>query len=273
LRWSPTVSPDGKWIAFAQQTGERAELFRVPIGGGSQSQITFGANVVPRGSVAWSPDGQSLAYGSIRGGRSQVWIATLENGQTRPIRQSYLSAFRANVAWAPARQITYLNTGQTAIQLADPITGSVREIVPSPSLGFGILQNPKNSPDGRHVAAAWNRGAGDFGVWVFDVADSVPPRKIADGWLWPAAWSPDGRYVYASLYNVPTLYRIDTKEPKPPLPVISPLSAWRRVDQNTPAREMECTLAGKLRPDAFICTVFDFVSDIWIIDNFEALKN
>jgi hypothetical protein len=110
-------------------------------------------------------------------------------------------------------------------------------------------------------------------VWIFDVAGSSPPKKIADGWLWPSGWSADGRFVYAGLYNVPTLYRLDTRMKKAPELIVTPASAWRGFEQTAPVREMLCAPAGRLKPDVFVCTAFDFVSDIWIIDNFGSARD
>lgn len=271
LRWSPAVSPDGKWLAFAQEIGEGADLFRMPVGGGPTNRVTFGANVGRQMGVAWSPDGKSLAYGSVRNGRSQVWIASVESGQAKALDHTYLTPYQGHISWAPASRIAYLNSSQTHIELVDPSTGDVRTIVPNAK--WSVLQSPEYSPDGKAIAVAWNRGAGDFGVWIFDVAGLSPPRKIADGWLWPKSWSPDGRYVYANRYDLPTLFRVDTRETSRAETVISATTAWRGFDLSAPVREMQCTVAGRLNPEGFICTVFDFVSDIWIVDNFDPSNN
>jgi serine/threonine-protein kinase len=271
LRWSPVVSPDGRWIAFAQETAGQAELFRMPIEGGAPSQITFGARVRPESSIAWSPDGKSIAFGSLRQGRSKVWVATVENGQTRVLHRTSLSTATGHLAWQPGSRIAYLNSDHTHVQLVDPASGDVRTIVP-PSR-WSILQSPQYSPDGNKVAVAWNRGAGNFGVWIFDLIGSSPAKKIADGWLWPTGWSEDGRYVYASLYSSPTVYRLDIRGQRAPEAIVKPETAWRGFGPIAPVREMRCAPAGHLRPNAFICTAFDFVSDIWVIDNFLSGRN
>jgi hypothetical protein len=182
-----------------------------------------------------------------------------------------LSTATGHLAWQPGSRIAYLNSDHTHVQLVDPASGDVRTIVP-PSR-WSILQSPQYSPDGNKVAVAWNRGAGNFGVWIFDLIGSSPAKKIADGWLWPTGWSEDGRYVYASLYSSPTVYRLDIRGQRAPEAIVKPETAWRGFGPIAPVREMRCAPAGHLRPNAFICTAFDFVSDIWVIDNFLSGRN
>lgn len=269
LRWSPVVSPDGRWIAFAQEAAGVAEIFRMPIDGGPPTRITFGARVRHPASIAWSPDGKSIAFGSVRDGRSQVWLATTESGQIKVLDKTNLSSATGHLAWAPGSRIAYLNSDHSHVQLVEAVSGDVRTIVPSTP--WSILQSPQYSPDGNKIAVAWNRGAGDFGVWIFDLTGSSPEKKIADGWLWPSGWSADGRYVYASRDLSPTVYRVDTRRTTAPEPIVKLEAAW--VGQSAPVREMHCTPAGRLKPSAFICTAFAFVSDIWVIDNFEPAKH
>jgi hypothetical protein len=52
-------------------------------------------------------------------------------------------------------------------------------------------------------------------------------------------------------------------------PEIEASSSWRDV-LTAPFREVECAPASSLRPGAFVCVVFDFVSEIWMIDHFDS---
>jgi TolB protein len=66
----PSVSPDGKIVAFAGQLNEgqkydqtRNQIWLLPIGGGKPTQISAGQGRQPD----WSPDGRWLAFTSGRG--------------------------------------------------------------------------------------------------------------------------------------------------------------------------------------------------------------
>jgi Tol biopolymer transport system component len=83
----PSISPDGRWIAFARDdsTGVGQSVVVVPIGGGQERVV---AGVLPSsiGSIRWTPDGKTLYFGvnppvpftcaesclSIPGGNPQV---------------------------------------------------------------------------------------------------------------------------------------------------------------------------------------------------------
>ncbi len=72
----PTISPNGKWVAFSAVEVNLAENKRTPhiwvvsINGGDEKQLTkAGGESRPQ----WSPDGKMLSYISSQDGESQVW--------------------------------------------------------------------------------------------------------------------------------------------------------------------------------------------------------
>jgi Tol biopolymer transport system component/DNA-binding SARP family transcriptional activator len=254
LRWNPVVSPDGRWIAFAQQVPGGNEVFRMPIEGGTIAQITIGARVWPNSGIAWSPDGRHIAFESVRAGRTQIWLAAVEDGRLRPLANTNASSATPRLAWAPGAQIAYPRFDHENINLVDPESGRERPLVRD-TAPPGLF-SPQYSPNGRKLAVWWSRRLKDPGVWVFDLQDSSRVHLQSGMGLEPRGWSPDGRYIYA---GGRTLFRIDTHREKPMEPILT-----------VPFRETECTSAGPQHPDAFVCVAFDFVSDIWMLDNFNA---
>src|SRR5258708_312377 len=111
------VSPDGKELVFAQDTGPHpelstnADLFLVPIAGGSAKRITTrtGADTSPR----YSPDGRWIAYRSqARAGYEsdlwELWLYDRANGTTRrlaPTFQQWIDSF----GFAPDSQSLFIN--------------------------------------------------------------------------------------------------------------------------------------------------------------------
>lgn len=256
LRWCPVVSPNGKSIAFAQQTDGTGELFTMPFSGGPAIKVTTGANVRPEAQIAWSPDGTRLAFNTIRNGHSQVWVVTLADGAMRAFAESRMSISTAALTWAPGSSIAYQTTQNGGIKLIDPASGEERTLVDSPQSGFA--HSPAYSPDGNTLAVFYGPGTGngDPGVYTFDVR-SASSRRV-EGGFYPRGWSADSRFIYFQLPQSPVIYRLDSRG-----------GSKGEIFMTPPFREAQCRPIGATRPNAFICAAFDLVSDVWRIDNFD----
>ena len=252
LRRSPVVSPDGRWIAFVQEANGSDELFRMPIDGGEATQVTFGARVVAGGDIAWSPEGDRIAFMSIRGGYHRVWAAQVSDGRLAVFNRSR-ALYKGHMAWAPGSRIVYQSPNALAINVLDPATGEEHPLLTTLD---GGLYSPRYSPDGNRLAVWWSRGRGDRANWIFDIRDStyVNPKPIPGPS--PIGWTADGRYVYGGGTRISRMDALGRR--------------GRETVVDLPFREARCTPAGRLRPNAFICAAFDFVSDIWMIENFDS---
>lgn len=64
-------SPDGKWLAFVGQRNDSFNIFRVPLTGGEEEQLTF----VPGydDGPDYSPDGKWIYINSVRSGTWDIW--------------------------------------------------------------------------------------------------------------------------------------------------------------------------------------------------------
>ncbi len=82
----PTVSYDGKWIAYYRIIGEQRDIWVIPTAGGLPVRITDhpAADIHP----AWSPDGSQLAFASDREGHWSLYAVPVAGGQiVGPCRQ------------------------------------------------------------------------------------------------------------------------------------------------------------------------------------------
>ncbi len=99
---SPTISPDGKWVAYAVSTPDMeanrnaGNIWMVPTGGGAAVQLTQSGH---DSSPAWSPDSKTLAFISSRDGNSQVYVLSMEGGEGHAI--THLSSGADMVKWSP----------------------------------------------------------------------------------------------------------------------------------------------------------------------------
>jgi dipeptidyl aminopeptidase/acylaminoacyl peptidase len=98
-----TLSPDGRWIAYAISTPDVAAnrspsaIWLAPSAGGPPRRLTSGD--MRDSEPAFSPDGKRIAFLSSRRGGSQVWLIDLAGGEPRQA-----TAFPTGVngfRWAP----------------------------------------------------------------------------------------------------------------------------------------------------------------------------
>lgn len=97
--YSPSVSPDGKRVAFISNRKDRVELRVVDLAGGAKRLLLVRGDDV-LGSPAWSPDGATLAFECKRGGASAVQrlCRMSSDGGEAP---DLTSTWAASPAWSP----------------------------------------------------------------------------------------------------------------------------------------------------------------------------
>ena len=111
----PDVSPDGQWVVFASDRGDRGGrygLFRLALSGGTPERVSDPPTGSDRQPV-YSPDGKWIAYRSTRGGTSDLWVRPAEpSGETR--RVTRLVGPASDPDWLPGGE-GLLFTAQNAI--------------------------------------------------------------------------------------------------------------------------------------------------------------
>ena len=151
----PTVSPDGRYIAFVSRRGQESGLWRMDPDGGGQVMLTSG----PLDSPLFAADSQSLYFY-----RSGLWTVPIAGGPPRIL-----------VGAAPA-------TPAPAWSKV-PVTFHPYELSPNGSLILGWYLDQTQNPVSTRVAIVPERGQGP--VRTLDlVLTSLS-----------AAWAPDGRAI------------------------------------------------------------------------------
>ena len=105
LAGMPSVSPDGKWVAFAGQLNEgqkydqtKNQIWLMPIGGGKLTSMSAGQGRQPD----WSPDGRWLAFASGRGdpaGHHAVFIVDRKGRHLTQLTEYTVNA--QHPVWSP----------------------------------------------------------------------------------------------------------------------------------------------------------------------------
>jgi dipeptidyl aminopeptidase/acylaminoacyl peptidase len=196
--YAPSLSPDGRHLAFRTQISGTPQLWVVDTDGGWPRQLTFGESVTFH---AWSPGGDWIAYGTDRGGNEREGFYLIAPDGTRERELlAPAEAFRQFGAFTrDGRRIVYATTERNGvdfdIHLIEVATGADRRLFE----GRMGLYAVSFSPDGGHVLLSEARGEDANDLFLLDVA-----RGRLDTLFAPAdrarygsfAWTPDGAGFY-----------------------------------------------------------------------------
>src|SRR4051812_40127994 len=216
MNLAPTVSPDGKNVAFFARRGLfEIELFVADATtgrvikklAGPTSNSHFDAITFISSSGAWSPDARQFAFIAQVEGNHEIAILDVNSGDIqRRIRVPGVGAI-SNIAWSPdGKNLAFSGQigGVADLFLLDVIgSAGVRQLT---SDRYGDIQ-PAWSPDGKTIVFSSDRGPGtsfetmtfsDLQLATIDVASGkVTPLQIfPHGKHLNPQYSPDGRSVF-----------------------------------------------------------------------------
>jgi Tol biopolymer transport system component len=187
----PSISPDGRTVAFTIGSGPNSNVYKMAIDGGQPIQLTsFDAALTK--SPAWSPDGKRIAFSCNQGGRTKVWVVNADGGAAQPLDKTDETGTNYYLAWSPSSDILYAKGSMHNLRRVNVDTQAERPILPKDSEGWLMLK-PTVSPDGKKIAIYWNREPAR-GAW------SITLEKFSETLLYPRlvpfGWSSDGNFIY-----------------------------------------------------------------------------
>ncbi len=145
----PALSPDGKFVAYAQGTPSRMRIFIRPLGGGRTIPLSDDSSSVEI-QPAWSPDGLNLLFLTRYG----VSVAPALGGSSRPLVAPPRDLNMANAipgiasaAWSPAGNEIAFVRGDSLLVV--PLGGGEARLVGS---GAHETHSCAWSPDGKWIA-------------------------------------------------------------------------------------------------------------------------
>jgi Tol biopolymer transport system component/serine/threonine protein kinase len=195
--WSPTWSPDGRFVYFVSDRGGSMNLWRIAVDEasghprGEPEPLTTPAAFVAHPSL--SADGRRIAFSSV-------------------LTQQNIQAMRFDPATLTMSDPTWLTTGSRQWSSPDPTPDGEWAVFYSRDLpegdifvvrldGTGLRQvtggppvdrMPRWAPDGERIAYFSDRGGGPLQVWIVR-ADGGDNQQITQGeGKGTAVWSPDG---------------------------------------------------------------------------------
>lgn len=176
MNLAPTVSPDGKLVAFFARRGLfEIELFVADAQtgrvikklAGPTSNSHFDAITFISSSGAWSPNSDNFAFIAQSEGNHEIAILDVSSTNIEQrLRVPGVGAI-SNIAWSPdGRTIAFAGQsgGLSDLYLVDRAAGTVRQLTND---RYADIQ-PTWSPDGRTIAFSTDRGPQtDFATMVF----------------------------------------------------------------------------------------------------------
>ena len=194
--FSPTVSPDGRYIVFASNRAGSPNIWRMDMDGGNPKRLTSGSyDNWPR----CSPDGKWVFYSGLSFGKPMVSRVPIDGGDSVRLSEKFLG----HPAVSPDGRMvacTYLNEQQPESPMKIAVVSSESgEIVKILDRAPNTVSFYGWTADGRAVMyIVTNNGISN--IWSQPI-DGAPPKQVTDfnsDQIFQFEWSRDGKSLLCS---------------------------------------------------------------------------
>jgi TolB protein len=186
--FDPSLSPDGRFIAYRSEPHNYPELWVMRADGTRQHRLTRDG-----GFPTWSPDGSMIAYAPAGGPSGRSWIAIM-NADGSGMRRLPHTAYGEYPSWSPnGRRIAFSDNlaGEGRISIVDTDGPGVLDLS-----DVGEAGQVAWSSDGRSILFASERDHSDYYKDVYVMRPNGSGiRRLTHVRAESPAWSPDGRYI------------------------------------------------------------------------------
>ena len=194
---SPSISPDGKKIAYASRRNGYWDIYILNIETNQVLQFTDTPDY--DGAPTWSPDGQWIAYESYLDNNLDILIKSVADSKTAPIRLTNSPGMDSSPNWSPlGRDIAFISdrTGEPEVWLAhlDQTDNRFVQVSNNPD-GNDVF--PRWSPDGNQLAWISENDEQNEIVIKNIQKTSQPLKHLGAGDLF--TWSPLGDMLLTTI--------------------------------------------------------------------------
>jgi Tol biopolymer transport system component len=242
------VSPDGKWIVYANNLGGDMNLYKMPVTGGDPVPLTHepGDEFYPK----WSPDGSEIAF-YTGGAIAYVFVMPAEGGN--PVRLPGAPSGASLPAWSPSGlQIAFVS-GRREVWLVsrDRVGEPWHEAVPLADSACAFIGHPRGAVQLCRRGSTFTQASRQGRVfWRNDVAVTNHLRVSPFG-----VSAPDGLTRYTSGVHEDGrrgIWAIPTARGEPRLVI---------ADDDPALVDFGALSVG---PGRLYLTVAEYESDVWV---------
>ena len=208
---SPSMSPDGSWIAFNRRTAKDGywQIFVRNIDSGLERQLICQSD--NGWSPTWSPDGRSIAFARGSGG-NDIWTINVETGEAESLKDKY-DRDDAYPSWSsdidtivfarsiydPRRSKAYNSRYPREIRILTDVSDATTGIgVDLLTKGYeeGDYTSPDWSPDGDRIAYSISLTGSEYRhIDVMDRDGNKLQQLTREHYDDDPSWSSDGQWI------------------------------------------------------------------------------
>lgn len=191
-------SRDGRKVIYAKATEDRRAYFLANADGSGETKLPFTV-----GPLDWSLDGSQIVVNNRYPAdttNAEILLYTVSTGELKNLTNH--PAFDADPSFSPdGKQIAFISgrDGPADVYVMNSDGSNVRRLTSDLTRdAFPVF-----SPDGTQIAFNSNRENEKVGIYLINVNDLSPPRKLSDtthnAEIRPGCWASDGtRLVFTS---------------------------------------------------------------------------
>ena len=206
----PSLSPDGRTLAFSRMVDVRADLYLLAVSDGLQAvgepkRIELGK--LNGYAPVWTEDGREIVFSNSGLSRAELWRIDVSGSARRSAEPQRLAALGENAIGAAISRrghrlaYTSFSTHSSIWRIGAPGSSKARDEKSARSVNGDTPfiystrddSSPEFSPDGKRIAFMSNR-SGDLELWVCDSDGSNPIQltSFRGPNVSTPRWSPDG---------------------------------------------------------------------------------
>jgi hypothetical protein len=187
----PSLSPDGRQIAFVSNRDGNREVYVMQRDGSNPQNLT--RNAAEDWTPTWSPDGRHIAFASFRDDNWEIYVMEADgNNQTR---LTHHTAADYAPSWSPdGKHIAFVSNrdGNINVYVMDADGSQVRRFSDSPATD----QSPSWSPDGQEIVwESYRHGYMDVYAAKLDGSDLRSISRDVYANDHGPTWSPWGTHI------------------------------------------------------------------------------